>query len=64
VIWTGIFGCANAYYLARFGCETLVIDRSEIGSGASGATSGNLHLQLSPATHENGASGWMNVFAT
>jgi glycine/D-amino acid oxidase-like deaminating enzyme len=63
VIGAGLLGCATAYYLARFGCETLVIDRSEIGAGASGATSGNLHLQLSPATHENSGAGWMNAFA-
>jgi len=63
VIGAGLLGCATAYYLARFGCETLVIDRFQIGAGASGATSGNLHLQLSPATHEDSSPGWMNTFA-
>jgi glycine/D-amino acid oxidase-like deaminating enzyme len=62
VIGAGLFGLMTAYHLARLGTDVLLVEREEIGGGASAATSGNLHLQLSPATH-SGESDWMAAFA-
>jgi glycine/D-amino acid oxidase-like deaminating enzyme len=63
IVGGGLFGCAIAYYLAGFGREALVFDRGDIGGEASGANSGNLHLQLSPATHRDDDASWMAQFA-
>ncbi len=45
VIGGGYFGCASAYYLAKSGARTLLIDQAEIGRGASGANFGNVQVQ-------------------
>lgn len=63
VIGAGIYGCAAAYFLAKFGIETLVIDAEDIGAGASGANAGNLHLQLSPSTYPNKDREWVQQYA-
>jgi glycine/D-amino acid oxidase-like deaminating enzyme len=63
VIGAGIYGCATAYFLARFGVNVLVIDADDIGSGASGANAGNLHLQLSPFSHAGKSPEWVAEFA-
>lgn len=50
VIGAGVIGCAVAYYLAKKGCQVIVIEKRErICSGASGANSGGIPLStLSP----------------
>ena len=63
VIGAGLFGCAVAERLASLGRSVLVLDRGDLGGEASGANSGNLHLQLSPATHADDTAGWMERFA-
>jgi glycine/D-amino acid oxidase-like deaminating enzyme len=63
IVGGGLFGCAIAYHVASFGREALVLDRGDIGGEASGANSGNLHLQLSPATHRDTDAAWMAQFA-
>jgi glycine/D-amino acid oxidase-like deaminating enzyme len=46
VIGGGIIGCAAAYYLVKAGFDTLLVDRQSLCREATGATSGNIHLQL------------------
>ncbi len=45
VIGGGYFGCASAYFLAKSGVRTLLLDQNEIGRGASGANFGNVQVQ-------------------
>lgn len=63
IVGGGLFGCATAYFTSGFGSDTIVVDRGDIGSEASAANSGNLHLQLSPATHRGDHGGWMDDYA-
>ena len=63
VIGAGIYGCATAYFLSRFGVNVMVVDAGDIGAGASGANAGNLHLQLSPFSHASESPEWIAEFA-
>lgn len=45
VVGAGYFGCAVAYHLAVAGVKTLLLDKGEVGSGASGANFGNVQVQ-------------------
>ena len=63
VIGAGIYGCATAFFLARFGVDVVVVDAGDIGAGASGANAGNLHLQLSPFSHATKSPEWIAEFA-
>src|SRR5438552_2329316 len=44
VIGGGVIGCAVAYYLAKRGARVAVIDRSEVGSGASSSNAGSINM--------------------
>ncbi len=46
IIGGGIIGLSAAYFLAQAGHEICLIEAGEIGSQASGANAGSLHLQL------------------
>jgi glycine/D-amino acid oxidase-like deaminating enzyme len=46
VIGGGIVGCSAAYYLAKAGFDTVLLDQQGLCRDASGATAGNIHLQL------------------
>jgi sarcosine oxidase subunit beta len=46
VIGAGLTGVATAYYLAKGGTSTLVLERQQINRGASGQNAGSLHFQL------------------
>lgn len=46
VIGGGIAGLCTAYWLAREGIETMVVERDELNLQASGANAGSLHVQL------------------
>ncbi len=46
VIGGGVAGCCLAYWLAREGIETLVVERDDVNLQASGANAGSLHVQL------------------
>ncbi len=46
VIGAGLTGVATAFYLARNGASTLVLERQQINRGASGQNAGSLHFQL------------------
>src|SRR5438128_2724269 len=63
VIGAGVYGCATAYFLSRFGVNVMVVEADDIGSGASGANAGNLHLQLSPFSHADKSPDWVAEFA-
>lgn len=46
VIGGGVAGSCLAYWLAKEGIETLVVERDELNLQASGANAGSLHVQL------------------
>ncbi len=46
VIGGGVAGCCAAYWLAREGIETMVVERDGLSLQASGANAGSLHVQL------------------
>jgi glycine/D-amino acid oxidase-like deaminating enzyme len=46
IVGGGIVGCSVAYYLARSGVETVLIDRLDLNTQASGTNAGSLHVQL------------------
>jgi D-amino-acid dehydrogenase len=50
VVGAGIVGLATAYFLARAGREVLVLDREEIGDGASCGNAGLLSIGHYPLT--------------
>ena len=64
VVGAGIYGCATAYFLSRFGVSVVVVDAGDTGAGASGANAGNLHLQISPFSHAGKNPEWIAEFAT
>ena len=59
VIGGGVLGCAVAYYLARAGVETILVEKNDINAHASGRNAGTLHAQLqqSQARHPDPAWG-------
>ena len=46
VIGAGVTGCASAYYLARDGIDTVLVDSRDINAEGSGANAGSLHTML------------------
>jgi glycine/D-amino acid oxidase-like deaminating enzyme len=46
VVGGGIIGTALAYYLAREGVETVLLERGELNREASGTNAGSFHLQI------------------
>ena len=46
VIGGGVAGSCLAYWLAKEGIETLVVERDDVNLQASGANAGSLHVQL------------------
>lgn len=48
IIGGGIIGCSIAYYLAKEGIETVVVEEDDIASGTSGACDGFIFLQSKP----------------
>jgi len=52
IIGAGIIGCSIAYYLAKEGLETVIIEKDDIASGSSGACDGFIFLQSkTPGIH-------------
>jgi len=45
VVGGGLVGSSCAYYLSKYGVSTLLIEQSELASGASGANFGNVQVQ-------------------
>lgn len=54
VVGGGIAGCATAYYLARGGVTTCLIEQFDLNTSASGRNAGSLHGQISVAQFSNG----------
>ena len=46
VVGGGLAGCFMAYFLAREGIDVVLIERTDLGSQASGANAGSLHCQI------------------
>ena len=45
IIGGGLVGCATAYYLARRGVHSVVLEKSAIGVEASGRSAGGVRAQ-------------------
>jgi len=45
IIGGGLIGCASAYYMARRGMSVVLLERGQLGEGASGACEGFISLQ-------------------
>lgn len=46
VVGGGIVGCTLAYYLAREGVETILLDRDDLNTQGSGTNAGSLHVLI------------------
>ena len=46
IIGGGLSGCALAYFLAKEGVDTILLEKSGLNSQASGANSGSIHGQI------------------
>ncbi len=57
IVGAGIAGLSTALFLARAGCDALVIERSEPNAVASGGNAGSLHAQLLSFDHGARAAG-------
>ena len=44
VIGGGVIGCAVAYYLAKRGASVTIVERANVGSGASAANAGSINM--------------------
>ena len=56
IVGGGIAGCSAAYYLARDGVEVALVERGEVGRGATSRNAGSLHQQLMPFTFREGSA--------
>jgi glycine/D-amino acid oxidase-like deaminating enzyme len=63
VIGGGIAGCSTAWYLARDGVDVLLLEQTDLCDGASGANSGNLHVQIQAEPFAEFGAGWARRFA-
>lgn len=63
VVGGGIAGAATAFYLAREGAEVLVVERLDLGTQASGANAGSLHVQIPHVTFVEEGEEWARRFA-
>ena len=62
VVGGGITGCATAYHLARAGARVVLLDRSEIGTEASGRNAGSLHGQIQSVSYQQKGPKWARDF--
>ena len=46
IVGGGIMGCATALRLAEAGMRAVVVERGDLGQGASGVNAGTLSLQI------------------
>ena len=63
VVGGGITGVATAWYLSREGVDVILVERSELGSAASGATAGSLHAQLQQVPFIERGEAWARAYA-
>ncbi|MDP6786545.1 MAG: FAD-dependent oxidoreductase [Rhodospirillales bacterium] len=62
IIGGGVLGCATAYYLAREGVETILVEKNDINANASGRNAGTLHAQLQQAQARHPDPAWGKSF--
>ncbi len=62
VVGGGITGCATAYHLARAGASVVLLERSEIGTEASGRNAGSLHGQIQSVSYHQKGPKWARDF--
>ena len=62
VVGGGITGCATAYHLARAGARVVLLERSEIGTEASGRNAGSLHGQIQSVSYNERGANWARAF--
>jgi glycine/D-amino acid oxidase-like deaminating enzyme len=63
VIGGGITGCAAAYFLAREGADTMLLDRAELNMLASGRNAGGVHGQIQHEPFFELGETWARAFA-
>ncbi|HEY1316514.1 MAG TPA: FAD-binding oxidoreductase [Gaiella sp.] len=63
VIGGGITGCAAAYFLARLGVDTILVERAELNMLASGRNAGGLHGQIQHEPFFELGEAWARGFA-
>jgi glycine/D-amino acid oxidase-like deaminating enzyme len=63
IVGGGLAGTATAYYLAREGVEVLLVEQTEINSGASGANAGSIHAQIPFHEFTTLGEGWARAYA-
>ena len=63
VVGGGIAGAATAYRLAQAGVETVLLDRFDLGTQASGANAGSMHGQIQFAPFRDFGEGWARRWA-
>ena len=62
VVGGGVTGCATAYHLARAGARVVLLERSEIGTEASGRNAGSLHGQIQSVSYNERGASWARAF--
>jgi sarcosine oxidase, subunit beta len=62
VVGGGITGCATAYHLARAGARVVLLERSEVGTEASGRNAGSLHGQIQSVSYNEKGPKWAREF--
>ncbi|MDP7652233.1 MAG: FAD-dependent oxidoreductase [Rhodospirillales bacterium] len=62
IIGGGVLGCATAYFLAREGIETILVEKNDINAHASGRNAGTLHAQLQQAQARHPDPAWGKSF--
>jgi sarcosine oxidase subunit beta len=63
IIGGGLAGAATAWFLAKEGVNTLLLERGELNGMASGANAGSIHLQIPVAEYRDLGRGWSEHFA-
>jgi sarcosine oxidase, subunit beta len=63
VIGGGIAGLMTAWYLAEDGAEVTLVEARDLGTQASGANAGSIHLQIQYPEFVAYGEGWARAYA-
>lgn len=63
VIGGGIVGLMTAWYLAREGADVMLVEARDLGSQASGANAGSIHLQIQYPEFVAYGEAWARAYA-